>query len=90
MRERSEPVNEEKLREMLQALQAGKKDVDDVLEILRSWPYEDLGFARVDHHRSLRRGFPEVIFGEGKSVVQIVNYESNAGSEVRRACDPGR
>jgi NCAIR mutase (PurE)-related protein len=65
-------VNKEKLRELLQALQDGKKDVDDVLESLRSWPYEDLGFARVDHHRSLRRGFPEVIFGEGKSVGQIV------------------
>jgi len=56
----------------MKALQDGKKDVDAVLESLRSWPYEDLGFARVDHHRSLRRGFPEVIFGEGKSVGQIV------------------
>ena len=65
-------MNEEKLRKMLQDLQDGKKDVDAVLESLRSWPYEDLGFARVDHHRSLRRGFPEVIFGEGKSVGQIV------------------
>jgi len=65
-------MNEDKLRKMLKDLRAGKKDVDDVLESLRSWPYEDLGFARVDHHRSLRRGFPEVIFGEGKSVAQIV------------------
>jgi hypothetical protein len=65
-------MNEDKLRKMLKDLQDGKKDVDDVLEILRSWPYEDLGFARVDHHRSLRRGFPEVIFGEGKSAGQIV------------------
>jgi NCAIR mutase (PurE)-related protein len=65
-------VNEEKLRELLQALQDGKKDVEAVLKSLSSWPYEDLGFARVDHHRSFRRGFPEVIFGEGKSVDQIV------------------
>jgi len=72
MRERSELVNEDKLRKILKDLQTGKKNVDDVLESLRSWPYEDLGFARVDHHRSLRRGFPEVIFGEGKSVAQIV------------------
>jgi NCAIR mutase (PurE)-related protein len=64
-------VNEGKLRELLQALQDGKTDLESVLEKLRSWPYEDLGFARVDHHRSLRRGFPEVIFGEGKSVDQI-------------------
>jgi hypothetical protein len=65
-------VNEEKLREMLQALQDGKTDVDAIIENLRSWPYEDIGFARVDHHRTLRRGFPEVIFGEGKSVDQII------------------
>jgi NCAIR mutase (PurE)-related protein len=65
-------MNEDKLREMLQALQDGETDVDAIVENLRSWPYEDLGFARVDHHRALRRGFPEVIFGEGKSADQIV------------------
>jgi hypothetical protein len=65
-------MNKDKLKEMLQALQDGKTDVESVLESLRSWPYEDLGFARVDHHRSLRRGFPEVIFGEGKSAGQLV------------------
>ena len=65
-------MNEDKLRELLQSLQEGRADVETILESLRSWPYEDLGFARVDHHRSLRRGFPEVIFGEGKSVGQIV------------------
>jgi NCAIR mutase (PurE)-related protein len=64
-------MNEDKLRELLKDLQAGKTDVDAVLESLRSLPYEDLGFARVDHHRALRRGFPEVIFGEGKSAGQI-------------------
>jgi len=64
-------MNEKKLREMLQALQDGKTDLESVLESLRSLPYEDLGFARVDHHRALRRGFPEVIFGEGKTADQI-------------------
>ncbi|UCG11711.1 MAG: nickel pincer cofactor biosynthesis protein LarB [Deltaproteobacteria bacterium] len=64
-------MNEETLREMLQALHDGTTDVETVLESLRSWPYEDLGFARVDHHRALRRGFPEVIFGEGKSASQV-------------------
>ena len=65
-------MNEEKLREILQALRGGETDVETVLESLRFWPYEDLGFARVDHHRTFRRGFPEVIFGEGKSASQIV------------------
>ena len=64
-------MNEERLREMLQALREGKTNVETVLGNLRYWPYEDLGFARVDHHRALRRGFPEVIFGEGKSADQI-------------------
>jgi NCAIR mutase (PurE)-related protein len=65
-------VNEEKLRDMLQDLRDGKTDVETVLESLSLWPYEDLGFARVDHHRTLRRGFPEVIFGEGKSTDQLI------------------
>ena len=64
-------MNEETLRQMLQDLRDGKMDVEAVLDSLRVWPYEDLGFARVDHHRALRRGFPEVIFGEGKSGDQI-------------------
>jgi hypothetical protein len=52
-------------------LRDGTTTIDAVLERLRLMPYEDLGFARVDHHRALRRGFPEVIFGEGKSAGQI-------------------
>jgi len=46
--------------------------VDEALERLRRLPYENLGFAEVDHHRALRKGFPEVILGEGKSDEQIV------------------
>jgi NCAIR mutase (PurE)-related protein len=44
---------------------------DELLQYLRQAPYEDLGFARVDHHRSARQGFPEVVFGPGKSAEQI-------------------
>ena len=64
-------MNEDKLREMLKALSDGTTSIDAVLDSLRLMPYEDLGFARVDHHRALRRGFPEVIFGEGKRADQI-------------------
>src|SRR5437773_10286366 len=42
-----------------------------VLEALRARPFEDLGFARVDHHRSVRQGFPEVVLGLGKTPAQI-------------------
>ena len=78
-------MNEDRLREILQALQDGDTDVESALECLRFWPYEDLGFARVDHHRALRRGFPEVIFGEGKSsgqIAQIVQAMLSRGANV--------
>jgi NCAIR mutase (PurE)-related protein len=66
-------VNEETLKDILQAFRDGKLDLAATVERLRTLPFEDLGFARVDHHRALRRGFPEVIFGEGKSPEQIAS-----------------
>ena len=65
-------IDDTKLRQLLIALQSGSLAVDEALERLRRLPYEDLGFAEVDHHRALRKGFPEVILGEGKSDEQIV------------------
>lgn len=64
-------MDEETLKEILEAFREGKLDLAGTVERLRTLPFEDLGFARVDHHRTLRRGFPEVIFGEGKSAEQI-------------------
>lgn len=52
---------------MLGEVAAGKRSIDEAVESLRALPFEDLGFARVDHHRHLRRGLPEVVFGQGKS-----------------------
>jgi len=60
------------LRGLLGRIRRGGLTVEAALEKLRDLPYEDLGFAKVDNHRELRRGFPEVIFGEGKTVPQIV------------------
>lgn len=60
------------LRGLLSRIRRGTMPVDQALERLRDLPYEDLGFAKIDNHRELRRGFPEVVFGEGKSVPQIV------------------
>ena len=62
----------ELLRELLSEVRAGKRTVEDAVERLRNLPYEDLGFARLDHHRALRKGFPEVVFCEGKRVEHIV------------------
>ena len=59
------------LRQLLERVHAGNASVDDALRELADLPYKDLGFARVDHHRHLRTGFPEVVLGLGKSAEQI-------------------
>jgi len=59
------------LRLILQKLKNGETSVDDAVERLRHLPFEDIGCATIDHHRTIRQGFPEVVFGEGKSVSQI-------------------
>lgn len=64
-------MGEEELKAILKAVAAGTVTPEDGLEQLRHLPYEDLGFAQVDHHRTLRQGQPEVIFGQGKTVEQI-------------------
>ncbi|HEX2172967.1 MAG TPA: 1-(5-phosphoribosyl)-5-amino-4-imidazole-carboxylate carboxylase, partial [Dehalococcoidia bacterium] len=52
-------------------MQDGRLSVDRALDRLRILPFEDLGYAKLDHHRSLRQGFPEVVFGQGKTPDQI-------------------
>jgi pyridinium-3,5-biscarboxylic acid mononucleotide synthase len=59
------------LERLLEEVRAGQLPVATALERLRTLPFEDLGFARVDHHRQLRQGFPEVVFAAGKSLEQI-------------------
>jgi NCAIR mutase (PurE)-related protein len=60
------------LHRMLDKFKAGKLSASDVLKELRHLPYEDLSFAKVDHHRTLRQGIPEVVFAEGKDTNDIV------------------
>lgn len=64
-------MTREKLRHLLLELARGAMTVDEALVALETWPYENLGFARLDHHRILRQGFPEVIFCQGKTVTQV-------------------
>ena len=59
------------LRRKLEELRHGNCSVEEVLEFLSDYPYQDLDFARVDHHRPLRTGFPEVVFGQGKTPEQV-------------------
>ncbi len=61
----------QKLEEMLLEFKDGSKSMPEVLEYLEKLPFEDLCFAKVDHHRCIRRGYPEVIYGAGKTADQI-------------------
>ncbi len=63
--------DEARLRDLLEQVQAGDVSVEEALDQLRDLPYEDLGFARVDHHRALRRGVPETVFCGGKTPQQV-------------------
>ena len=63
-------MNPEGLERLLQQVRQGGVTVEQALQRLRSLPFEDLGFASLDHHRSLRQGFPEVVLCEGKTTAQ--------------------
>lgn len=65
-------MDKKHLRTLLSNVQHGDLTVDEALDRLRHLAYEDLGFAKVDHHRALRQGFPEVIYCPGKTTEQIV------------------
>ena len=76
MRQGGPAIEEARLRAVLQQLQEGSLSVDEVVSRLRDFPYEDIEFAKVDHHRAIRQGFPEVVFGEGKTPEQIAAIAS--------------
>ena len=65
-------MNPESLRELLKSVSEGRITPDEAAERLRHMPFEDIGFAKLDHHRSIRCGFPEVIFCQGKTTEQVV------------------
>jgi hypothetical protein len=64
-------MTEESLRVLLAAVRAGEQTIDEAIARLRAMPFEDIGFAKIDHHRSIRCGFPEVIYCAGKSTEQV-------------------
>ena len=82
---------EEQLRQLLEQVREGAVDVDAALSRVRHLPFEDLGFAKVDHHRALRHGMPEVIFAQGKTSEQVVAIaesllENAPNVLITRAC----
>ena len=64
-------IDEPRLRRLLDEIKAGQITTESALAELRSMPFNDLGFAKVDNHRALRTGFPEVVFGQGKTPAQV-------------------
>lgn len=75
----------ENLKELLDSVRQGSVAVEEAMEHLRNLPFQDVGCAQVDHHRELRQGMPEVIFGEGKTIEQIVcimNAMAGKGANV--------
>src|SRR5512140_576648 len=69
-------VNAESIRKLFQQVRQGQLSPDDAVDRLRHLPFEDLGFAKVDHHRALRNGMPEIILGEGKTTAQVAGIFS--------------
>jgi len=64
-------MDQDHLRGLLEQVRTGAVDVDAAMERMRHLPFEDLGFAKIDHHRALRHGIPEVVFGKGKTPDQV-------------------
>lgn len=70
-------MNEETIRKLILQIQEKKIGTDDAVALLKNLPYDDLGFAMVDHHRQIRTGCPETIFSQGKTVDQIKAIAGN-------------
>ncbi|MDF2928493.1 MAG: mutase-like protein, partial [Anaerospora sp.] len=66
-------MNADQVRNLLLAFQSGQASLEEAMEQLRTMPFEDLGYAKIDHHRAVRQGFPEVVYCEGKTVEQVAS-----------------
>lgn len=64
-------MTRKELENLLSDVKSGEKSIENALETLKNFPYTDLGFAKIDHHRELRTGYPEIIYCAGKTVDQV-------------------
>lgn len=64
-------MNVKEVEQLLKDVKSGNTTVGDALNILKNFPYTDLGFARIDHHREIRTGYPEIVYCAGKTVEQV-------------------
>jgi len=74
-------LDKKKIENLLQDVKDGKLAIDEAMSILKNLPYEDLGFAKIDTHRTLRRGFPEIVLCTGKTIEQIVEIVARFSSK---------
>ena len=85
-------MNPESIRKLFEQVRKGKITPDDAVARLRHMPFEDLDFAKVDHHRALRAGMPEVILGEGKTSAQVAeifaSLAKHGGNVLATRCTP--
>ncbi len=72
----SASLNADSIRKLFDQVRRGELSPDEAVERVRHLPFEDLGFAKLDHHRALRSGMPEVIFGQGKTPAQMASIFS--------------
>src|SRR5664279_4879694 len=64
-------MNAKEVEKLLNNVKKGDTSIEEALEVLKNFPYTDLGFARIDHHREMRTGYPEIIYCAGKSNEQV-------------------
>ena len=73
-------MDSERIADLLERVQHNQLSISEAMVRLRHLPFEDLGFAKIDHHRALRQGFPEVVMGEGK----MPNTSQRSYRSIRR------
>lgn len=76
-------MDQEQLRSLLEEVRAGATPIDSAMERMRHLPFEDLGYAKLDHHRALRHGITEVIFGKGKTPEQVAGIAARLLEQSR-------
>lgn len=74
-----------RIHKILKDVKTGKVSIEKALGIFKHLPYEDLSFAKIDHHRSIRQGIPEVVYAEGKSIHEVVDIVNTMYTKSRRA-----
>jgi NCAIR mutase (PurE)-related protein len=77
-------MDERNLRELLDSVKSGRITVGKAVSKIKHLPYEDLSFAKIDHHRTLRQGIPEVIFAEGKKTSDVIRIAKGMYKKTRR------